>query len=453
MRRLPRKLLFLFFTLVLLPFFARAVSAQPSEGERKSQARILYQEGVKQQEGGNYTEALAKFEAAQKLYNAPTHLLHMAECQAMLGKLIDATENYRVLSRMTLPADAPQAFVAAQQQGAAELPAVEARIPQLKLEIKDPPIATLKNLQITLNGKPVPVELVGVSRPIDPGKYKINAFADGYVIKDPTGEIPLAEKEKRVVQITLQPGTPPPLASASASAAPSSSAPPPASASASATTSSTTPPPPPPPPEKKTLGIMAGAHLNVNKPIFKTSNFVSTGAALGVDLGIKLGRAIYIGGGLEFGRHGTGSAIDNAPANNGAKVDPDNYGISSFYIYPMLAFFSSNDKLGFWADLNAGLRSWSINQSKNADASFAMAAVEVGGAVGAIIPAGPMRLVPRLGVTIGGSTNTNPKVKELGRDVPTTFGLNTESYYDNNGSGVHGMLILGLTGYFSADLL
>ena len=179
MRRIPRKLLFFFFALVLLPFAARVVSAQPSEGERKSQARILYQEGVKLQEAGSYAEALTKFEAAQKQYNAPTHLLHMAECQAMLGKLIDATENYRVLSRMNLPADAPQAFVAAQQQGAAELPAVEARIPQLKLEIKDPPIASLKNLQITLNGKPVPVELVGVSRPIDPGKYKVNAFADG----------------------------------------------------------------------------------------------------------------------------------------------------------------------------------------------------------------------------------------------------------------------------------
>jgi len=451
MRRIPRKLLFFFFALVLLPFAARVVSAQPSEGERKSQARILYQEGVKLQEAGSYAEALTKFEAAQKQYNAPTHLLHMAECQAMLGKLIDATENYRVLSRMNLPADAPQAFVAAQQQGAAELPAVEARIPQLKLEIKDPPIASLKNLQITLNGKPVPVELVGVSRPIDPGKYKVNAFADGFVLKEPTAEIALAEKEKKVVAITLMPGAaPPPVASGSASAAPSSSAPPPASASASST--STTPPPPPPPPEKKTLGIMGGAHVNVNKPWGAAGNFASTGAGLGLDLGIKLGRAIYIGGGLEFGKASKGDGITNAPADSGAKVDPDNYSVNTFYIYPMLAFFSSNDKLGFWADLNAGIRTYSINQSKTPDASFAMAGIDVGAGVGALPPAGPMRIIPRLGLTLGGTGVSNPKVKELGKDVPGTILKSGGTYYEDQGNGISGVLFLGVNGFFTADL-
>ena len=38
-------------------------------------------------------EALRRFEAAQSLFDAPTHLLHIAECQALTGKLVEAQEN------------------------------------------------------------------------------------------------------------------------------------------------------------------------------------------------------------------------------------------------------------------------------------------------------------------------------------------------------------------------
>ena len=198
---------------------------------------------------------------------------------------------------------------------------------------------------------------------------------------------------------------------------------------------------------------MGGAHVNVNKPWGAAGNFASTGAGLGLDLGIKLGRAIYIGGGLEFGKASKGDGITNAPADGGFRVDPDNYSVSSFYLYPMLAFFSSNDKLGFWADLNAGIRTYSITQSKNADASFSMGGIDVGAGVGAIVPAGPMRIIPRLGLTLGYNSATTPKVKELGADVKSgVLGLGTSSYYDDKGTGFSGVLFLGVNGFFTADL-
>ena len=64
--------------------------AELSEGERKNLARTLFNEGVKLQESGKAADiptALAKFEAAEKYYPAPTIILHLAECQALTGRL------------------------------------------------------------------------------------------------------------------------------------------------------------------------------------------------------------------------------------------------------------------------------------------------------------------------------------------------------------------------------
>src|SRR5262249_40398378 len=80
---------FLLFASIAL--FASRADAQMSEGEKKAAARAAYQEGVQLQDQGKPAEALARFEAAQGLYDAPTHLLHIAECQALTGKLVEAS--------------------------------------------------------------------------------------------------------------------------------------------------------------------------------------------------------------------------------------------------------------------------------------------------------------------------------------------------------------------------
>src|SRR5262245_16836706 len=49
-----------------------------SESEKKAIARAAYQEGLGLQEGGKCTEAVSKFEVAQKFFPAPTHTLHLA---------------------------------------------------------------------------------------------------------------------------------------------------------------------------------------------------------------------------------------------------------------------------------------------------------------------------------------------------------------------------------------
>jgi hypothetical protein len=170
-----------------------------SESERKATARAAYIDGVGMQEKNDCAGALPKFEVAQKLYPAATHLLHIAQCQAATGKLVEAQETYETLTRMTLGADAPDAFKQAQAEGKKELPALKPRIPTLRIQVTP---ASPKGLLVLVNGSPMPNELVGIARPVNPGKYKVSAEASG--MKAPAQELDLAEGANKTIDLALK---------------------------------------------------------------------------------------------------------------------------------------------------------------------------------------------------------------------------------------------------------
>jgi len=190
------------------PRAASAQTAQLSEAERKAAARSLFTQGTKDQDAGRPAEALVLFQKAQKLYDAPTHLLHIAQCQVLTGKLVDAAETYETLKRVQLAPGAPEVFVQAKAQAEADLPSVRARIPNLKIDLTPKP-ERLQNLQVIVNDVLLPGELVGVARPVNPGVAKIVARADGYA--STTLEVTIREKETRSVALSLTPGASAPL--------------------------------------------------------------------------------------------------------------------------------------------------------------------------------------------------------------------------------------------------
>ena len=98
-----------FAVLAALLFVTTSARAQMSDTEKKAAARAAYQEGVKLQDEGKASEALVRFESAQKLFSAPTHLLHIAECQALTGRLVEASETYETLEEMIEANSAPLA--------------------------------------------------------------------------------------------------------------------------------------------------------------------------------------------------------------------------------------------------------------------------------------------------------------------------------------------------------
>lgn len=171
-----------------------------SESERKASARAAYMEGVDLQDKGQCAEALFRFEAAQKLYSAPTHLLRIGQCQVATGKLVEAAETYELLVRTSLAKDAPDVFRSSQEDGKKELSQLKPRIPTLRIRITPPP-NSLSSLVVKLNDKAIPNEVLGIARPVNPGQYKVTVWAAGY--KEAAGAVDVVEGSSKALELKL----------------------------------------------------------------------------------------------------------------------------------------------------------------------------------------------------------------------------------------------------------
>jgi hypothetical protein len=171
-----------------------------TEAERKAIARAAFQEGLTLQEGGKCPDAVPKFEVAQKFYPAPTHTLHLAQCEAATGKLVEAAENYETLTRTTVTKDMPDAFRHAIDDAKKEGPAIRKRVPSLRIALTPAP-SSLAGLSVKLNGASFPVEVLGIARPVNPGKYKVVVAATGY--KEATSEVDVGESATKSMDLKL----------------------------------------------------------------------------------------------------------------------------------------------------------------------------------------------------------------------------------------------------------
>ena len=101
--------IFLSFAALSAPSSARgqqpAPTAAPDSDNRASDraaARELAMQGAQLQQAGNCAEALDRFARAEAIFPAPTNLVHEAQCEAQLGKLVEAADHYRMVVRTPL---------------------------------------------------------------------------------------------------------------------------------------------------------------------------------------------------------------------------------------------------------------------------------------------------------------------------------------------------------------
>lgn len=351
------------------PRGAHAEAGELSEAERKAAARSLFQEGVKAQDAGRHAEALVLFSKAQKLYDAPTHLLHIAECQALTGKLVEAAETYETLKRVPLAAGAPDVFVEAKRRAEQDLPALRARIPSLRIDVSPRPEG-LGRFQLVVNGVRLPLELVGVARPVDPGTTLVEATADGF---EPARlEVVIREKETRTVGLALvaQRSPAPPLA-VPYTPAPPPYAPYPAPAPYVPPYLPQAPPSPPPSPPTSSTGFVVGAHGGYLGRLSSSLDDTSaSGFTLGGDALVRFAKVIVAGATFDVG------SIDGAATVMGAA---------------RIGFFTHPEKTAFTMSALAGARA--VGRGVGGGGAF-------GGSIGFTIPiAGRFRLDPRLDLT------------------------------------------------------
>jgi hypothetical protein len=178
-----------------------ASTSTMSDSERRASARAAYLEGIEMQAQGRSAEALVRFQFAQRVFDAPTHLLHIAECLASTGKLVEAQEAYETLAHRELPSGAPEPFRDAVTSGKRALEALRPRIPTLRIEVRPAP-STLRNLAVSMNQRPLPPEVLGIARPVNPGAYRVTATAWGLGPAKAV-DVQLAEGDTKTVQIEL----------------------------------------------------------------------------------------------------------------------------------------------------------------------------------------------------------------------------------------------------------
>ena len=422
--------------MVTLLFTTSSARAQMSDTEKKAAARAAYQEGVKLQDEGKAGEALVRFESAQKLFDAPTHLLHIAECQALTGRLVESSETYETLARKTLAPGAPDAFVQAQQQGQAELVALRPRIPTLRITTRPGP-QQLSNLSINVNGVAMPTELIGIARPLNPGTYRFTAQAAGYATAAYV-DVPLGEKEQKSQELVLVAGA----AGAPVVVPPVAGQPPPAPYVAPDTNKA---------PKKNLIaststgvlfGIRGGGSVpgGDRKKGGSISDVGTAGGAFGIDAYVRLVKMLLLGATFEYTALG-GSESAAARVQSGRSFTSS---ASTTYIGVNLGIIPSVDHVSFIGDLGLGSRTLSSTGSGSGivtldgDRSYSGLEFQIG--VGLSIPAGPIRIVPRANLGVGTfSSEKDPNGGSSG-SIPTL---------EKSG---HTFFFIGLAAYYSLDI-
>jgi hypothetical protein len=241
-------------------------SAQLSDADKAS-ARALAQQGQDALEKKDFTTAADRFARAGELVHAPTLTLGLARAQVGLGKWIAATETYYRLLHEPVPAAASPVYTKALADARKELAALEPRVPSVTIVVKGAPSA-----KVTLDGTPVPSAVLGVPRPVDPGKHAVRAEAEGFAAVE--AAFTATERKSEAVTLTLDhakvatPAAPTPPAVAAKTPTgpqPNAGTPPPVGPTdpQKVVDAIAPPPPPPPPPDvasggstRKTLGFV-----------------------------------------------------------------------------------------------------------------------------------------------------------------------------------------------------
>ncbi len=176
-------------------FFAGPARAQSDED--RATARAAATQGLAAEESGNFAESVELFKRAEAIVHAPPHLLHIARGEARLGHLVAAQESYVKITREELASSAPKAFVEAQAAAQQELAELKPRIPSLKIVVEG------GKGKVTLDGAPVPDALVGIARPIDPGRHQLKAM--GHHLASAPATVEIAEGAHESVTLKLEP--------------------------------------------------------------------------------------------------------------------------------------------------------------------------------------------------------------------------------------------------------
>jgi hypothetical protein len=180
--------------------------------DAKSEAILLFDQGIKEMKAGQYEKACNSFERSIATYSDSGTKGSLAKCYEKLGRLASSWKLWRELADLAPSSDL-------RRDAAAQAAKLEPKIGRYVIKLTKPPA----DLSVTINGQPT--RLTDVPVPIDAGGVIVRAYAagrqdwsteltaaDGNVLTIEIPELAPAEIKKDPEPIKDPPLPPPPPA-------------------------------------------------------------------------------------------------------------------------------------------------------------------------------------------------------------------------------------------------
>lgn len=171
-----------------------AHAQQPSK-EELAKARTAFQEGVALAAANNCAGALVKYKEVAQVKMTAQVSFNIAECEARLGKLMQALGNYRLAVSMAGEDKNLQKLL---REAGSRVEDIEARIPKLTIKRGE----GIETATILLDGTELGQSQLGSPMPVDPGAHVVVGRFQGkeYFHENVT----LAEKENKTFTVKFE---------------------------------------------------------------------------------------------------------------------------------------------------------------------------------------------------------------------------------------------------------
>jgi hypothetical protein len=185
------------WSFVFLAFItaSRSGHAAPNAAERET-ARRLMDEGKARMKEKDHARAVDLFQRAHDIMHVPTTGIALARAHLAAGHLVEARDAALEVGRMPREGSEPAVFENARKQ-AKELDAqLKPRIPMLRVKIKGGNVS-----RVAIDDVEIPPAIVGEPVAVNPGKRIVTAKSGEAA--EARGEIELAERESKEIELVL----------------------------------------------------------------------------------------------------------------------------------------------------------------------------------------------------------------------------------------------------------
>ena len=176
--------------IILALAFAQSIArADPTPNEIQA-ARELFSKAEKDEDAGQWSDALEKLRRALSVKATPGLHFHIALCEEKLGQLVAALADYTAADQSAREQNNKDVADAV----AEPLRTLRIRVPTLTIDV--PPAM---NALVELDGKAIAAGLYGIAMPVEPGLHQVRARANGKHAF--TTQVQLKEREAQTTTV------------------------------------------------------------------------------------------------------------------------------------------------------------------------------------------------------------------------------------------------------------